>query len=338
MQQIASLIYQDSLAQYEADRCLPQRHAIDTGTVGFHALTQGHYPGTRIPEDVLPGVSSLGMFDMPGPQDWGIPPHRNEGVELCYQETGEALLVVDGCAQPMPPGSLSITRPWQLHSMGNPHLNAGRLHWIILDLGVRRPDQDWQWPGWCLLPPGEQDELSRLLRGTEQPVWQASAELSALFRRLSHYAAAPKPEANAARLRIAVNHLLVALLDLLRAQNLVPDPALSAPRRATELFLRELREQPGSAGQSWTLDRMAAHCGMGRSSFSGHCKTLTNRSPIDHLNHCRLQHAARLMRDEVERNITDIAMDCGFSSSQYFSRKFRGEFRTSPREWRKACS
>src|ERR1700722_18592993 len=52
-------------------------------------------------------------------------------------------------------------------------------------------------------------------------------------------------------------------------------------------------------------------------------------------NRLRLEKAARLLRYS-EQSLTDIALDCGFSSSATFSRAFRSSYDTSPSQFRKS--
>jgi AraC family transcriptional regulator len=52
-------------------------------------------------------------------------------------------------------------------------------------------------------------------------------------------------------------------------------------------------------------------------------------------NRLRLEKAARLLRYS-EESLTDIALDCGFSSSATFSRAFRSGYDTSPSQFRKS--
>jgi AraC family transcriptional regulator len=52
-------------------------------------------------------------------------------------------------------------------------------------------------------------------------------------------------------------------------------------------------------------------------------------------NRLRLEKAARLLRYS-DRNLTEIALDCGFSSSATFSRAFRSGYGTSPSQFRKS--
>src|SRR5579864_8260531 len=52
-------------------------------------------------------------------------------------------------------------------------------------------------------------------------------------------------------------------------------------------------------------------------------------------NRLRLEKAARLLRYS-DQSVTDIALECGFSSSATFSRAFRSGFDTSPSQFRKS--
>ena len=62
-------------------------------------------------------------------------------------------------------------------------------------------------------------------------------------------------------------------------------------------------------------------------------KSVTGRSPIDYLLQVRLGKAAeRLLKTEA--SIAEIAAECGFPDSNYFSRQFRRHYHCSPRDYR----
>ncbi|ADE53941.1 helix-turn-helix transcriptional regulator [Coraliomargarita akajimensis] len=328
------LIYQETRERYHVDACLPQLSALEQGKIDLHALTHGDYPGTALAQDFIPEISTMGYMDAVGQQDWGMEDHRNEGIEICLQESGNNTLSVDGKNYPMPAHTLSITRPWQLHRVGDPHLGPGRLHWIVIDVGVRRPNQDWQWPKWCILTQSDLAELTQLLRGSEHPVWKASSELIRIFQNLAEYGQIEKPEARASRMMIGINQLLIALLELLRSQRIETATSYSPVVRTVELFLNELQRNTDMLGNDWTLESMASHCGLGRSAFTKYCYQLQNISPINFLNRCRLNHAAERLRHESQASVTDIAFSLGFSSSQYFSRQFKQQFGKTPSQIR----
>ena len=57
------------------------------------------------------------------------------------------------------------------------------------------------------------------------------------------------------------------------------------------------------------------------------------QAPIDYLIERRLGAAMRLLR-ETDRPITDIALETGFSDSNYFARQFRRRTGTTPSAFR----
>lgn len=321
--------------RFEIDNCLPQISAVKNNKIELHALSNGNYPGRYIPSNLLNGISSMGFMDVVDEQDWGIEPHRNEGIEICFQENGTNTLTVDGNKYKTPTKTLTITRPWQLHQVGDPNLRPGRLHWIILDVGVRQPNQAWQWPNWCVLTDYDKNELEQLLRGNEHPAWQANNELLQIFKRLQNYIISTTVEQYYSHIIIHLNQLLLALLELLRTKNIVTEEHLTTKARTVEVFLEELEANFEIAAFEWTLELMAKHCDMGRSAFSNHCHQLTNTSPIIFLNRCRLQHASYALLNTNISSITNLAFDLGFSNSQYFTRCFKKQFGMPPNQWRK---
>ena len=327
-------LYTAKLTPHEIDACLAQRKAVESGKITLHALSQGHYPGVRIPAKTLPHIPTLGFFDAIGQQDWGTHMHRNEGIEICFQENGHSSLIVEEMTYPLPAGTLSITRPWQAHQLGTPHVGAGRFHWIIIDVGITRPNQIWKWPEWCILVEKDRQELTKALRGNETPTWKANQKIGKVFSQLAGYIQHDAPATNATRILILINQLFTELLDLLRQQKVPTDDSLTTQRRTAQLFLQELKRDSEMLMAEWTLDEMAEQCGIGRTKFAHYCYELTNTSPIDYLNRCRLAHAARRLTEEPDTAVTTIAMDVGFSSSQYFARKFKERYQMTARQWR----
>src|SRR5579863_6588561 len=127
--------YHDRLKSYDIDTCEPQNRAVREGKIEFHALTKGHYPGTPVPPNILPGLNSIGFWSAGGEPDWGLEPHRNEGIEFTLMETGACAFVVDDKNYQLHAGDFTVTRPWQLHKLGAPNIGPGRVHWLILDVG-----------------------------------------------------------------------------------------------------------------------------------------------------------------------------------------------------------
>lgn len=326
--------YRSRRARYEIDRCEPQNRAIQSGKIDFHALTKGHYPGTPVPKNILPGLNSIGFWDAGGAQDWGLDAHRNEGVEIMFLETGAMDFAVDHKKFKLRAGHFTITRPWQLHKLGAPNIGPGRLHWLILDVGVRRPHQDWRWPKWVGLTPDDLAELTRKLRHNENPVWHATPAIAHSFRELGRGVAGWGQPHSVSRLAANINQLCIGILDALGAQQSHEDKQLTSHQHTVEIFLRDLAAGRVNAGEPWTLDKMSAHCGMGVTAFSTYCRKLVNCGPVEFLSQCRLNRAAEQLRAQPGMPITTIALENGFNSSQYFATAFRKQFHVPPREFR----
>ncbi len=334
MRRAVTPIYQERKARFQIDSCAPQFAAVRGGKIRLHALTKGHYPGILLKPAQLPGITSIGFWNGTGAQDWGLEPHRNEGIELTYLETGAMSFSVEAKKFELRPGHFTITRPWQLHQLGAPNIGPGILHWLILDVGVRRPNQDWRWPRWLTLTPADRAALSRQLRHNENAVWNSSPEIAAAFRGLSAGVLHWEKPFTESRMISLLNQLWLGILAALTEQQTQQNPALTSRRRVVELFLRDLAENAANSSQPWTLPRMAAHCGMGVTVFSKYCRELVNNGPVEYLNRCRLERAARQLRANPAQSVTEIAFENGFNSSQYFATAFRRQYRMTPKEWR----
>jgi AraC family L-rhamnose operon regulatory protein RhaS len=317
---------------YHADKCDPLVSAAERGDLELSAWGRGTYPGKRLPEKCLQEVCSVGVWDASKTQNWGLNWHRNEGVEITYLEKGGLGFSVDDWEGQLMPGNLTVTRPWQKHRVGNPEVGASRLHWLILDVGVRQPHSAWQWPEWIILSPTDLTELTECLRGNEQPVWNSSFEIGECFRKIAITLQSEDVASLESRLKVQINQLLLSLLENQRHSQTALNPALTTVNRTVKYFLSQL---PKYLDFEWDLTIMARQCGMARSQFTLHCRNLTNRTPMQYLAECRYDAARALLTQQSALNISEIAGICGFQTSQYFATQFRKRSGLSPLEFRK---
>lgn len=315
---------------YLADSCAPLVQAVCASELKFAALARGHYPGHRLDSGVLPGLSTVGHWDAHREQRWALPWHRNEGIEIGYLESGTIEFAVDGREFSLHPGDITVTQPWQLHCVGQPHLKPNRLHWLILDVGIRQPCQPWKWPHWLLLSQLELEQLRMTLLGCNRPVWRAGAEIRHCFQEIADAVESNDSVGNASRLAIKINDLLLSLLHLFQSQPARSNVLWTGSRQTVHQFLDRLANEPTSIVLPWSVESMAAECGLKGTQFVHYVKVLTNKPPLQYLNDCRLEHASRLLRSDQARTITAVALACGFTSSQYFATLFRRRFGVTP--------
>ncbi len=327
-------IYTNHEGIYLADKCLPLIRGVQAGEVRLKALVRDHYPGRKLSRGALPRVKTVGYWDAEREQSWGLERHRDEGIELTWLESGAIDFSVDDLDYQLKPDDLTVTRPWQRHRVGNPNVAAGRLHWLILDVGIRRPHQPWRWPSWLVLTPADRDELTNMLRHNEQPVWHATPEIRGCFQRIAKAVETDRDGSNISRLTVLLNELFLSVLEMFRRHHVPLQESLSQTQRTVELFLVDLRENRQLLAEEWTLRRMARACGLGVTQFVRYCRQLTNMTPVQYLKHFRLAAAASLLIAQPELSVKQVAVACGFSSAQYFATVFRCHFGSCPRDFR----
>lgn len=326
-------IYSEHGKTYHADSCEPLLAAVQRGELTLEALARANYPGWPLKPGTLPGLCSVGYWDARQEQNWGLPWHRNEGIELTFLETGSMPFALGDQSWELAPGTLTITRPWQPHKVGRPNIGIGRLHWIIIDVEVRQPHQVWQWPPWLVITPDDLEELTGFLRENEQAVWTSSPDIQHCFQHIGQ--SVRDHSDHGSRLAVYINELLLHLLDLFHRQQAPRTKSLTDAQRSVELFLSTLQS---SLEETWTLETMADCCGLGVTRFVHYCRRITNLTPMQYLNRLRVKAAAEALRQSPDTSVTEIALACGFSTSQYFATVFRKEFGCSPRQYRTASS
>jgi AraC-like DNA-binding protein len=82
-----------------------------------------------------------------------------------------------------------------------------------------------------------------------------------------------------------------------------------------------------------TLGELAKKSHLSKRHFTRIFHECMGRSPIDHLMRVRCRKAAELLKG-TDRTITDIAFECGFSDSNYFTRCFRKTMQHTPKQYR----
>ncbi len=324
--------YREAGKTYHADSCLPLVEAVRTGQVRFGALAREDYPGRRLGCDQLPGVRSVGYWDAGPAPRWGLPLHRNEGIEIAFLASGQTPVFVESHRQTLTHDQFMITRPWQPHQLGDPCIGSSKLIWFILDVGVRRPHQTWKWPAWIILNPGDLDFLTRCLRQNEQYVWPGSEEMRRCFLGIAQAVDEDQDGSRGSRLAVLINEALLALLEIFRERKIPLRESLASAERTLGLFLDELA---ASLDQPWTLESMAESCHMKITQFVHYFRKLTNMTPTKYVNHARIKRACDLLTRQPDATITEIAFASGFSSSQYFANVFSRQMRCTPRDYRR---
>ena len=82
-----------------------------------------------------------------------------------------------------------------------------------------------------------------------------------------------------------------------------------------------------------TLDAMAQKAGLSSSYFSKKFRAVTGMGMKEYLSYVRLEHASQELRS-TDHSVTEVAINCGFSDSNYFKDAFKKMYGISPRAYR----
>ena len=315
---------------YQADTCLPLIDAVKRKKLKFKALARYTYPGDRLTDDTL-GLNSIGYWDANEPQDWGLDWHRNEGIEIHFLESGTMPYAQQNKEMELLPNFLTITRPWEAHKVGSPSIGMGKFYWVILDLDVRRPHQNWVWPDWIMLAPKDLEKLTIILRQNEKIIWKTDKRIRDCFHRIGKAVDTDVEGSNSSKIRLLINYLLILLLDLLVEEEVELNEQLTDSSRSVRLFLSEL---DNNIAEAWTIEDMAKSAGVGLTRFTHHCKQLTNLTPMRYLMMKRIELSKKILIKKEFLTVSEVAFACGFSTSQYFSTVFKKQEKCTPIEFR----
>ena len=86
--------------------------------------------------------------------------------------------------------------------------------------------------------------------------------------------------------------------------------------------------------RDWTLDGLGREVGLSRSALADRFTRLIGAPPMHYLAQCRMQLAARKLRNS-QASLAEIADSVGYESEAAFSRAFKKTFGSAPGAWRR---
>lgn len=102
----------------------------------------------------------------------------------------------------------------------------------------------------------------------------------------------------------------------------------------TDLFLANainLIEEKIS-DEEFSVDQLAEYLNVTRSMLYRRFRTLVNQSPAEYIKLYRLKRAAQLL-ESTSYNVTEVALQVGFSDARYFSKLFKEEYGVLPKSY-----
>jgi len=86
--------------------------------------------------------------------------------------------------------------------------------------------------------------------------------------------------------------------------------------------------------RAWTLDTLAQHAGLSRTSLAERFRASMGNTPLNYLRTVRMQKAMAAL-SESERSLEQIAREVGYTDAFSFSKVFKRTVGLAPRDFRR---
>jgi AraC-like DNA-binding protein len=250
--------------------------------------------------------------------------HAHSGHELFFVVKGEALFELeDQSTLLVTGGQQSYLPPDTIHHGRADHMAPCLWCWLVFTPDAPNAARN------ATFTPDELEQLKGLFKNRPRSVRTSNTNMRNTLHRfrlaIAEHSTNPSP-LSTILLRSLVCEVIVECARQL-------DPAES-PTRTTygEAAVDYIK---ANLFERLTVPDIAEHLGFSVSRTHALFREYTGQSPNYYILSLRLK-AAEKMLAETPRSITDIALECGFSSSQYFSRQFKKFHGITPSRFRNA--
>jgi AraC-like DNA-binding protein len=267
------------------------------------------------------GVDSLAMFgryNYANAED-GLAEHSHPGaLEICYLVRGRQTYCIGKHSYHLRGGDVFLTMPDERHGTGGGPQEKGLLYWMIL-----------------LNPSSTGGSLLGLAQKESRTLWR---ELGKSSRR--HFPGAPEMKNQLDAILALLhghgiplkkttvqNRIITFLLELLTARE------RASAEQGTNRFAHIIRhiESHLSEPSELTIDILSSIAGLSPSRFKALFKQKLGIPPAEYALRLRIEEARERLA-AGDATVTGVALDLGFSSSQYFASSFKRLTRMTPRE------
>ncbi|CAG9296095.1 helix-turn-helix domain-containing protein [Celerinatantimonas diazotrophica] len=244
-----------------------------------------------------------------------FPEHSHDFYELVLVKSGCAIHVKEGEATPISRGSVFFIDNPQLHHCFT-HMDQLCLVNVILN-----PERFNHHPLLNILSESCRSPIGQLL--VPENVIQRSEQI---LGQINQEKQAPDHYGN-----VMIENLLSQLAILFWRVHHTPDYAMVESNHSIMMLLNELNEQ-FSKRIDW--EKLCDKYQISLRTLNRKMQEIVGLTPNHYLNRIRLCQSSKLLKNS-QISITDIAYQCGFNDSNYFSNKFHQLFNNTPMQYRK---
>lgn len=255
-----------------------------------------------------------------------LKPTAPDFLRLYYVNDGKFEWIINEQHHTLFPGDLAIVLPGQLLGGERDFLDIGTVTWLHIELKELDAKGKMVAGRWSGMSETESRTIGKILGINNVPVLTKIKEAGVLLQQIQQELFSQEI-GYVTRTNQLIDELIILIARQLTHQN-------NSRRDFPQTFLKLEQKLRENISHQWTVEEMAALVGLGTTAFSERVKNYTGFSPLNYLINIRISEAIKLLKQQ-EVNVTDIALDIGFYSSQHFSTTFKKLTGYTPREFRK---
>ena len=252
----------------------------------------------------LGNVDFLGIVHFHGAVRPLVPHVHPDTYEICYLARGRQTYVVKGRAYRLRGNDVYVTFPDEDHDTGGCPEEKSLLYYLLVSAHPAR--------SFLGIGGAEGRALHEVLRGLPSRHFRGSPQMRAALDAVSAAFHDPADPLRAARVR---THLLAFFLEMAACSRGAMPTAQTAMDQVCALIARRL-------GEPIRLEALAREAGLSVSRFKTVFRESVGMPPREYILRETVHEAERRLVAS-DRPVTEIALDLGFSSSQYFATVFR---------------
>jgi len=266
----------------------------------------------------IPEVPLVGRYEYHSAHP-GLHTHTHPGtLEVCYLARGKQTYRVAGRQYHLSGGDVFVTVPDEPHDTAGQPEDPGILYWI----NVRMPKRG---ASLLTLPARDSAILARALLNLPERHFPGSLALKLILEEVFDFYNRPDDPLK----RIAVVNLMVRyLLEVVNCARRHPYMRLS---HALAQIVETIHSHPE---ESYQLDDLADQAGLSLSRFKSRFKAEVGTGPREYILSVKIEAARKLLGEQLL--VTEVAMQLGFSSSQYFATVFKRFSEQTPRDFQRS--
>lgn len=255
-----------------------------------------------------------------------LPETTSESIRIYYVIDGKFEWTIHHEHHILYPTDAVLILPGHKFSGVRGFLDIGTLSWINIKVDAFDPTGKLIFGGWSGLSEKDRLSIGKTLLLSSRIVLSKAKEIGAIIDCLK-FELCQQEMGYRTRVNQLIDELFIVLARRFTLQN-------NFGRDFPQTFMKLEQTLRKNLAYQWTVEEMAVLVGLGTTAFNEKVKGYSGFSPLNYLINIRISEAIKLLKRE-EKNVTDIALETGFYSSQHFSTTFKKLTGYTPSEFRK---